>query len=100
MAQTFNQLTSLLGKRLADGLSTVSHNRYILTVDVVLNQLASFAFKPISSNSLTEALSLHSAQEQTDTLNQEESESNDAITLTEALALVEQDIDERGLLYV
>lgn len=39
-------------------------------------------------------------QEQRNAFNQEESESNDAITFTEALVLVGQDIDERGLLYV
>ena len=40
MVQVFNQLTNLLNERLVNGLSTVSHNRYTLTVDGLLSPIS------------------------------------------------------------
>ena len=40
MVQVFNQLTNLLNERLVNGLSTVSHNRYTLSVDDLLSPIS------------------------------------------------------------
>ena len=40
MVQAFNQLTNLLSQRLGNGLSSVSHNRYTLTVDGLLSPIS------------------------------------------------------------
>ena len=40
VVQAFNQLTNLLSERLVNGLSTVSDNRYTLTVDGLLSPIS------------------------------------------------------------